>query len=454
MNIIREDINKTSAILKVQVSPADYQAKVKTALEKYRKTANIPGFRAGKIPVSLIQKQYGKGVLVEELNTTVNAALQNYVKEQQLNILGNPIPQEGTGLEGDLENPADFTFNFEIGLAPEIQVNLSNKDTFEFVKVNVDEDLINKQLDDIRRRYGKLSSAEAIGENDLALVQLTELNEDGSVKEAGIVHSSTVSMEFIEDKATKEAFLGKKQGEEIIVDPKLISKGQNDTAAMLGVKEEDMANVSNKFSAKVTEIRSMELAELNQELFDKLFGEGVVTTEEEVRARIKTDLEGMFANDSDRLLVRAVYDKLMADIEVEFPESFLKRWIQLSNEKPIEMEEIESQFEGYKKGLKWQLIQSEIFKANKLQVSQEEVIDYTKNLLISQYAQYGMPAPEDAQLAQTAIQVLNDRNESARIYDMLAEAKLAEYFKATVTATDKGISYDDFVAYANSKQDL
>lgn len=452
MNIIREDINAQSAVLKVQVSPADYEGKVKSALEKYRKNAKIPGFRAGKIPFSLIQKQYGKGVLVDELNNTVNTALQNYISENKIDILGNPIPQEGVDLVGDFDNPGDFVFTFELGLAPKIEISLSNKDTFEFVKVNVDEELIGKQIDDLRRRYGKLVSAEEISENELVLVQLTELNEDGSVKEGGVVNSTTISMEFVEDEATKKAFLGKKQGEEVVVDPKNISRGGNDTAAMLGLKEEDMSSVSNKFSAKITEIRKMELAELNTELYTKLFGEGVVNSEEELKTRIKTDLEGMFQNDSDRLLVRSVYEKLMEETKVEFPEAFLKRWIKLSSEKEITMEEIENQFEGYKNSLKWQLIQSEIFKVNNLQLKQDEVLDFTKNLLVAQYAQYGLPAPEDAQLAQTAIQVLGDKEESARIYDMIAESKLSEYFKATVTMKDKLISYDEFVAFANGAE--
>jgi trigger factor len=193
----------------------------------------------------------------------------------------------------------------------------------------------------------------------------------------------------------------------------------------------------------------MELAELNQELFDKLFGEGEVKSEEELKERVKADLDKMFSNDSDRLLTRAVYDKLIADTKIDLPSDFLKRWIQLSNEKPITLEEIDAQFEGYEKGMKWQLIQGHIFKSNDLKLNHTDAIEYTKQLLANQYAQYGIPAPEDKELTASAIQVLGNKEESARVYDMLAETKLTEYFKSTVKLKNKEVSYDEFVELAS-----
>jgi trigger factor len=192
----------------------------------------------------------------------------------------------------------------------------------------------------------------------------------------------------------------------------------------------------------------MELADLNQELFDKLFGEGEVTSEEALNERVKADLDKLFANDSDRLLTRTVYEKLM-DTPVDLPSDFLKRWIQVSNEKPITIEEIEAQFDGYEKGMKWQLIQGHIFKSNGIQLNQNEVLEYAKNLIANQYAQYGIPAPEDKELTQSAIQVLGNKEESARIMDMIAETKLTEYFKSTVKLNDKVVSYDEFIEIAS-----
>jgi trigger factor len=448
MSVIREELNKNSALLRIKVAKNDYEKKVENAIEKARKQAKIPGFRPGHVPTSLIRKQYGKSILAEELNKTVNDFLQNFIKENNLQILGNPIPYTNEEVKGDFNNPDTFEFTFEIGLAPSIELGETLKKEFEYIKVGVDTDLVNKQIDDLRRRYGKLVASEEVNEKDLVLAVFTELNEEGTPKENGIVNSSTISMEFVEDENTKKILLGKKVGDAVNIDPTKVTKGSKDTAALLNIKEEELDAISSNFEMKINEIRQMELAELNQELFDKLFGEGEVTSEEILRDRVTGDLDKMFANDSDRLLTRKVYEELM-ETPVDLPSDFLKRWIQVSNEKPISMEEIEAQFEGYEKGMKWQLIQGHIFKANNIQLNQAEVIEYAKNLISNQYAQYGIPAPADEELTKSAIQVLGNKEESARIMDMIAESKLTEYFKSTVKLNDKIVSYDEFIEIAS-----
>lgn len=449
MKVTREDVDALNAVLKVEVKPEDYQEKVKNTLNNYRKQAKIPGFRAGHVPMGLIQKQYGPGVLSEELNKLVNESLNSFITENKLEILGNPIPSADGEFEGDFQKPADFTFTYEIGLAPEFKVALSGKNKFEYPKVKIDKKLVDKQIDDLTRRYGKLVSGEEVGESDMILAQFVELNDDKSIKEGGVMHTSTVSLEFIEDKKVKKSIVGKKVEDKIVVDPAKVSRGGSDTAAMLGVKEDELANLSDKFQMTINEIKVMEPAELNTELFDKLFGEGNVKDEKELRARIKTDLEGMFSTDSDKLLTREVYDKLMEKTDIELPDAFLKRWIKLSNEKEITEEQIEAEYDGYAKGLKWQLIQGKIFKDNDIKLENDEVVDFTKGLIVNNYAQYGMPAPEDKELTQSAMQILGNREEANRIYDMLAEQKLTTYFKETVKLDEKEISYDEFVELAS-----
>lgn len=450
MNVTRQDVDALNAIISIEVSPADYADNVKTALNKYRKTAKVPGFRPGNVPFGLIQKQYGKSVLSDELNKVVNENLQKYISENNIEILGNPIPTEGDGFKGDFDKPDTFEFTYNIGLAPKVNIDLSAKSKFDYVKVKVDDKLINKQIEDLRRRYGKLVSADSIGEKDMVLAQMVELNEDGSIKEGGIMHTSTVSMEFVSDDKVKKELIGKKPGDKVVVKPTDVSKGGADTAAMLGVKEGELEGLSDKFQMTINEIKVMELAELNEELYDKLFGPGAVTDEKSLKERVKTDLEGMFVNDSDRMLTRSVYDSLLEKTELALPDTFLKRWIQLSNEKEISLEQIEQEYDGYAKGLKWQLIQGHIFKANEIKLDNEEVIDFTKGLLISNYAQYGMPAPGDEELTQSAMQVLQNREEANRVYDMLAERKLTTFFKETVKLKEKEVSYDEFVAMASN----
>lgn len=449
MNVTRQEVNAETALLTVQVSPADYQGKVAASLDKYRKQAKIPGFRPGKVPMGLIQKQYGKGVLAEEMNKLVSDALYAYVQENKLEILGNPIPKEGTEVKGDFDNPGDFEFVYEIGYSPTIDLKLTNKSKYDYVQVKIDDKLIDQQIDDLRRRYGKMTSTDEVGETDMILAQFVELNEDGSIKESGIMHSSTTSMEFVEDKKVKKSLVGKKVGDKVTVSATAITRGDSDKAAMLGIKPEELANHSDSYQMTINDIKRMELAELNQDLFDKLFGEGAISSEKELRERIGNDLKNMFANDSDRLLTREVYRDLVENTPVNLPDTFLKRWIQLSNDKPITIEQIEADYDSYAKDLKWQLIQGHIFKANDIKLDNAEVIEFTKGLIANQFAQYGIPAPEDAELTKQAAGALQNRDEANRIYDMLAETKLTQYFKDTVKLNSKEISYDEFVELAS-----
>lgn len=448
MNVIRENVDALNAVLKVQIAPEDYLGKVEKALEDYRKRANIPGFRKGKVPMGLVKKQYGKGVLAEELNKTVNEALYNYLNAEKVEILGNPIPKYDAEVKGDWDNPSDFEFQYEIGLTPEFEIKLSGRNKFDYVKVKTDDKLVDQQIDDLRRRYGKLIAGEEVTGTELVLGQFVELDENGEIKEGGVMNSSTVSIEFVEDKATLKELKGKKVGDKLVVDPAKLAKGEADLAAMLGVTKEDLPNLNNKFQFTINEIRKMEMAELNQELFDKLFGEGEVKSEAEMRERISNDMNGMFDGDSDRLFTRKVYDHLIEKTEMALPDEFLKRWIKMSNQKEITDEQIEAEYDEYAKGLRWQLIQGKLFKDNEVKINPDEALEFTKSLLVSQYAQYGIPAPEDNELTESARKVLANQEEANRVYDMLAERKLTELFKGIVKLNEKEVSYDEFVKLA------
>jgi trigger factor len=219
MNVIRQDVDALNAILKVEIAPTDYQAKVKSTLEKHRKTAKIPGFRPGHVPMSFIQKQFGRTVLADELNKVVNDALYKFIEQNKIEILGNPIPHEGVDVVGNFENPDSFVFEFELGLSPTFEVPLSAKSKYDYTKVKIDAALLDKQMDDLRRRYGKLISVDTVSEGDMILAQFVELNDDDSIKAGGIMNSSTISMEFVEDKKLKKELIGKGKGDKVIVDP-------------------------------------------------------------------------------------------------------------------------------------------------------------------------------------------------------------------------------------------
>ncbi len=448
MNILREDVDALNAVLKVQISQEDYQSKVKNELEKYRKSAKVPGFRPGHVPAGLIQKQYGKSVLAETLNKLANDGLYNYITENKLDILGNPIPKEDATPFGDFDKPENFEFSFEIGFAPTFELGIAGK-KFEFPKVIIDDTLINKQIEDLQRRYGKLTSVETAGEKDMVLGKFEELTETGEVKADGISHSTTISLEFLDKKEASDLLKGKKVNETFELSPSLVSKNDADKAAMLGLKEDQLATIGDKFQFTISDIKQMELAELNDELFGKLFMDGEVTTIEELKKRIADDISKMFSEDSDRILTRDVYNFLLEETKMEFPTEFLKRWIKISSDKPVTEEDIENEFDTYLKSLKWQLIQSKIFTENNLKLTNEEVIEHTKGLLIANYAQYGIPAPDDAELSESAIRLLKNKEQANGIYDRLAEQKLTTYFKSTVSLDTKDVSYDDFVAIAS-----
>jgi trigger factor len=450
MNVVRQDLDALNAKLKVQVSPEDYQFTVKHTLEKHRKTAKVPGFRPGMVPMGMIQKMHGRTVLAEELNRLVNDSLQKFISEKKIDILGNPIPAADTEVVGNFEKPENFEFTFDIGLAPTFEVPLNEKSKFDYVKIKIEDKLVNEQIEDLRRRYGKMTSANVVAEKDMILCQFVELEEDETIKAGGIMHSSTISAEFVKDAKVKKALVGMKTGEKMVVEPATVSRGGKDTAAMLGIKEEELANVSKKFQITINEVKQMELADLNQDLFDKLYGEGGVKSEDEMRKRIAADLHNMFSKDADRLLTKNVYETLLEKTKVELPNEFMKRWIKLSNENAITDEQLDEQYEAYAKNLKWQLIQGNIFKKNDIKLENEEAVNFTKSLLVNNYAQYGMPAPADDELTKSAMEVLKNKEEANRVFDMLAEEKLTAYFKNTVKLKEKEVSYDDFVKLANA----
>jgi trigger factor len=375
----------------------------------------------------------------------VTDAINNYIYEEKLNLLGNPIPVEENGFNGDFSNPTDFEFIYEIGFPPSIEVAINKKDSFDFEKVDVNQELINKQAEDIRRRYGKLVSTDEVQEKDLILGRFVELNDDKSVKEGGIDHTSSISLEFLDSDDVRKLFVGKKVGDSIELNPDDVSKGPKDKAAMLGVKEDALENVGSLFSYTINEVKAMELAELNSDLFLKLYPDATVTNEEEFVARIKSDLEKMFEQDSDKKLYRTIYDSLMEKVNADFPDDFLKRWIKQVNDKPVTDEQIEAEYEGYRNMLKWQLIEKTLFDKHNLVIDQTELVNFTKHLLRTNYANYGIFEVDEEELTQSAMKFLQDKKQTDSIISRLAEDKLINLFKTEATLKEKLVSYDEFI---------
>jgi trigger factor len=440
MNVTTKKTDDLNAILRVSIKEADYREAVDKTLVDYRKKANIPGFRPGKVPAGLIKKQFGKAIMVEEVNKMLQDSVFEHIKKEEMDILGSPLPVVSDSL--DWENQSDFDFDYEVGLSPKFELKISSKTKMTYLKVVADEEMLNRYITDYARRFGTMSYPEVIEENAILKGDFVELAEEGSPKEGGINLNTTLALDAFTDDTQKE-LEGKGVNDEMRFN-KDSFKDDFRLAGVLKVEEEALATSSYNFSFTLTELSKIVPADQNQELYDKIFGEGVVKSDEEFKARIKEDAEKVFVGDSDRKFLMDVKEAMLDKTKFELPEAFLKKWMRTSGEKPLTEEEVEAQFPNMKEDMRWQIMQNRIIADNKIEVKQEELVEFTKQLVLQQMAQYGQ-MPEGVDLDQIAKNVLGNREEAERIGDQLFESKLMDFFKSSFKVENKELSYDDFV---------
>ncbi|MCB9195025.1 MAG: trigger factor [Flavobacteriales bacterium] len=448
MNVLENKIDELNAVLTVKIAKEDYLESYESSLKKYRKQIQMPGFRPGQVPTAVVKKKYGPSILAEEIDKLLNQALQEHISQNELNILGNPIPKNEEKGEIDWNNPADMEFSFEIGLAPNFELKLDAKSKFPFNKVKVDDQLVDKQIEDFAKRYGKLIPVDKSADKDMIWATFTQLDENDKVVEGGFTHNSTVAIEFLEDAKMKKKLTGLKTGDTLVVDPKSISRGAADMGAMLGISKEQATAYNTNVELKVTEIKRMEPAEVNMELVEKVYGPGNVESVDAMREKISNELSQMFAQDSDRLFKRDFADLTLEKLNLALPNDFLKKWILSSSKEDITMDDIEKEYDSYARSLRWQLIENKIIKDNNIKVDFEEVLNHTKNLLANQYAQYGMMIPVDEDLTANARKILENREEAQKLFEQLYDLKVISFLKDTVKLQEKELSYDDFVKEA------
>ena len=450
MDVKIKNIDALNAVMTIKISNEDYEGPYNTSLKKYRNQIQLPGFRKGHIPTSVIKKKYGPSILAEEIDKLLSESINKHINENKINILGNPLPKNDENLQIDWKNPGDFEFEYDLGIAPEFELNLPGKDKYAYHKVKVDDKLINKQIEDFARRYGKLSLVDEAAEKDMIMASFKELDTNDQIVEEGFAHNSTVSVEFIEDKKTKKKLLGLKASDVLTIEPRLLSKNEADMAAMLGIDKDRAAAYNRNVQLTVTEVKRLEPANVDQGLFDKILGEGEVKTEEEFRNRIAEDLEKMFKGDSDRIFKKTVSDTLIKKLKLNLPDDFLKRWILATNKEATE-DQLNNEYEQYAKGLKWQLIENKIIRDNDIKVESDEVLARTKELLGSQYSQYGMMIPADEELTKAAQNVLSNQEETRKIFDMMYDQKVTTFLKDTLKIADKSVDYDAFIKLATEQ---
>lgn len=447
MVIEHKMVDDLRAVVNIKVQPDDYKDRVEEILNSYRKSANIPGFRKGKVPVGMIRQMMGKNVLVDELNKIISEKLNGYIQEKDLKILGNPLPKEDEMKPLDLDAQEEFDFAYEVGMAPDVKVEVSSKYKFDYYKITVNDETIDKYVTDASRRYGQVAEADSVEETDLVFGQFVELVDDGQPLEGGIMHDGSVVLDNIKDDKVKGKFIGAKVDDVIEVDPATLTENPTDRAAMLGVSADQIESVSNKFKFTVRRISRLTPAEVNQELFDKVYGPEAVSSEEEFRGRIKEDLERSLVMDADRKLMSDIEETLLGKLKITLPDDFLKRWLVSTNEE-LTPERVDEDYENYAKGLKWQLIENTVIREHNVEVSQDEAVNYTKALVVNQMQQYGAPIPEDEELTQTAMRVLGNEDEARNIYQGLYDQKLLALYKENFKLKEKEIDYDKFVEIA------
>lgn len=449
MNITQEKIDNQSALLKVKLEPADYGDRYDTALRNYRKQLNLPGFRAGKVPLGMVKNRFGKSLLADELNKMLNETIQSYISEQKLNVLGSPIPSDAHEEAGDWDNPTEFEFVYEMGLAPKLEVSISSKDKFNYYTIQVDDKMLDDHIRDVRARFGELGETDTTAEGDVLRGDFVELDENGEVKPGGIFSEANFRMDGLDEETTK-ALTGLKVGDAAQVDPRKTIHDKNRLSQTLGIEQEEVDHISPHFRFVLKEVKRIQPAEMNQELFDKVFGEGEVDSEKAFKDRLREDIAKGFVRESDQLFKRDITRQMIEKFNPELPDTFLKKWIRMTNEKPITAEEVERDYEDYRKGLQWQLIFNEMVGNKEIEVSQDEVVDRASQLLAQQYAQYGIPAPEEKELRESAMRILGKEDQARGIYDALYDEKLIAYVKANASVKEKEVSFDDFVTMANN----
>lgn len=438
MKIVREQREENNSLLRITVEEADYAQEVEKALRDYRRKANIPGFRPGMVPMGIVKKMYGKGVLAEQSYRTASNAAFDYLQKEKIDYLGDVIPSDEQG-DFDFENGKEFEFVFEIGEAPEIELDLSEKDKLAYHRIKVDKKMHDDYRSNFLRRFGRLVDTDKVTADEALGVTL----DNGQMNIAD-AYVGLISMSEEE----RKPFIGKKVGDKMQVDINDLYKNPSQRAAVLQVKPNELESIDPHFSLEITKIRKFAEPELNEEFFKMAFPAGNVTSEAEFDAFIDDEIGKELARESDYLFTLQLRDYLVKKAALKMPEPFLKRWLYTINEGKFSMEDIEKDFAQFLKMFTWNYLQKHFVQTENISVSKEEAAAEAKALAAAQFAQYGMPSAPDDMLAGYAEKILADKEQAQKIYEKLYEVKVVDAVKQRIKVTEKAVSADDFAKLA------
>ena len=443
MQITRTDVDALNAKVAISIEQVDFTSKVETILKDYKKNANIPGFRKGHVPMGMIKKQYETAVMAEEVNKLLQESLTNYIQEEKLELLGNPLPV----MQDEIDWKADqLSFEFELGFAPNVDVNIKGKKAITQFQIEADKKMIDEQLNYLQKQYGKLEAQSSIDEG--FELTLSIINE-----EAAINTTPTIEFDQFKGKKNKDALKAAKLNEAITVKTKGLFTEDHITARALGVTADALADIPAEVSLTVTEANKRILAELDQELFDKLYEPETVKNVTELKAKIKDGIEKQFVQQTDQKLLNDVTESLIDATKFDLPKEFLIRWLQNSGEQPLTEEEAIEEYNKSEKGIRYQLIEGSLIKNHDLQVKFEELQSFAKDMIKQQMAQYGQLNPADKELDDIAARIFSNQEETKRLSDQLMSQKLLEFYKENANLKLKKVNYEAFVkeAYGSAK---
>lgn len=446
MNISKENIDDLNAVLTLELVQEDYDERVTTVLKDYKKKANIPGFRPGKVPFGMINKMYRKPVLVEEINKLVSESISKYLTDEKLNILGEPLPHEGDRKEIDWDTDTSFEFKFDLGIAPEFELKITGKDKITSYVIKADDEVINQYIESYTQRFGENISVDgAIEEKDLLTASVEQLDENGEVKADGIkVDETRLAIDVIKDEATKNVILKAKKGNTLTLDLKKAYPSDAEISSMLNISKEEAVDLSGEFKVTINDILRFSNAEVNQELFDKVYGEGNVKSEDEFKAKIAEEAAEGLKRDSEYKFKLDVRTALVKKFKNNLPDEFLKRWLFAINEGKFTMEDIEKDWDKFTEDLKWQLVKDKISTDNDLKVEEADLKAAAIDNARLQFSYYGMSNVPDEHLEQFAQRTLEDREQARKLAEGAIENKIIDFVRQNAKIDEKEISSEKF----------
>ena len=444
MNISKENTDQLNAILHVKVEQTDYEEKVNEVLRDYRKKANVDGFRPGKVPMGLIKKMYYTPVLVDEVNKLVSESLFNYLKDEEVKILGEPLPHRDQDAKIDFAKDTEFEFKFDLGLAPELNLEVTSKDKIPYYKIKVDKKQQEEYKDSLLQRHGEFKAVDQASDNELIKGLLVKVDKEGQEVENGIrVENVSMSLEMMKDDDQKILFSGTKAGDEVVFDVKKAFPNDTELASLLRIDKTEVAMLEGTFKCVIDEVNKFENATLGQELFDKVYGEGEVKTEEEFMKRISEEIALNYERESEYRFMVDAREAMIKKAKLDLPVEFLKRWMVETNENITE-EQINEDFEKYEDDFRWQLIKEYLLKKQEIKVSEEEALEAAKGMALNQYMQYGISNVPEDYLENYAREMMSKPEEARKFYEQKGEEKLIEYIKSTVKLDEKEVSSEKF----------